>query len=82
MYTVAVASEFLIWEQNGHVVCRVTTNADVDKLRGRLALVGLLDAVEDSRVFFADRMKGGSGYELMFATQVTWAEVRQRIVKI
>ncbi len=77
-----IASEFLIWRSNGRLFCRVTTNVDMDKLRARLALVGLLGSVEDIRAFFADRVKGGSGYELMFAIHVAWDDLRREIVRL
>ena len=34
----AIASDFLIWQENGHIACRVTTNADLGKLRTGLQL--------------------------------------------
>lgn len=78
----AIASDFVLWQVGSCVVCRVTTNADLDKLRARLEIVGLSDAVVDVRAYFGDRLNGGSGYELLFAPHMSWADVRRRVVKI
>jgi hypothetical protein len=78
----AIASEFLIWQDAAGLFCRVTTNVELDELRVRLAQVGLLDLVEDIRAYFGDRRKGGSGYELRFRRDATWETVRRRVVKL
>ena len=77
-----IASEFLIWRGNGRIHCRVTTIVELAEMRARLAFVGLLESVEDIRAYFGDRVKGGSGYELLFKTHVTWDDLRREIVKL
>ena len=71
-----MVSVILIWQEEGRIYSRLTTNVRRERLVAKLSALGLLDAIEALQAFFGDRADGGSGYEVRWKEHVQWDDLQ------
>jgi hypothetical protein len=72
----SVASVVWTCVADGRLYSRVTSNASTERLMARLNALCLSELVKTVQPYFADRSKGGSGFQILWKEKVGWKDLQ------
>jgi hypothetical protein len=78
----SLVSEIWTVESQDRLTSFLTTNVGTERFLAFLTARGIIESVETIHAYFGDRAQGGSGYEILWKSNIRWRDLGEIFRKL